>query len=57
MLKKRYSHYLQTKEMAELDEMKCKVMLTNSNTPIVRELYAPFATHKTVLEEYYTYFY
>ena len=23
--------------------MKCKVMLTNSNTPLVRELYAPFA--------------
>ena len=35
------------KELAEifrqLDEMKCKVMLTNSNTPLVRELYAPFA--------------
>src|SRR5919206_501642 len=34
------------KELAEifrqLDEMKCKVMLTNSNTPLVRELYAPF---------------
>jgi DNA adenine methylase len=27
----------------QLDEMKCKVMLTNSNTPLVRELYAPFA--------------
>jgi len=23
--------------------MKCKVMLTNSNTTLVRELYAPFA--------------
>ena len=23
--------------------MNCKVMLTNSNTPLVRELYAPFA--------------
>jgi DNA adenine methylase len=23
--------------------MKCKVMLTNSNTPLVRELYEPFA--------------
>lgn len=37
------------KELAErfrqLDEMKCKVMLTNSNTPLVRELYAPFARH------------
>ena len=28
----------------QLDEMKCRVMLTNSNTPLVRELYAPFAT-------------
>ena len=27
----------------QLDEMKCKVMLTNSDTPLVRELYAPFA--------------
>jgi DNA adenine methylase len=27
----------------QLDEIKCKVMLTNSNTPLVRELYAPFA--------------
>jgi DNA adenine methylase len=27
----------------QLDEMKCKVMLTNSNTALVRELYAPFA--------------
>ena len=26
----------------QLDEMKCKVMLTNSNTSFVRELYAPF---------------
>jgi DNA adenine methylase len=26
----------------QLDEMKCKVMLTNSNTPLVRELYADF---------------
>jgi len=26
----------------QLDEMKCNVMLTNSNTPLVRELYAPF---------------
>jgi DNA adenine methylase len=26
----------------QLDEMKCKVMLTNSNTPLIRELYAPF---------------
>ena len=25
--------------------MKCKVMLTNSNTPLVRELYAPFAKY------------
>jgi len=25
--------------------MKCKVMLTNSNTPFVRELYAPFASN------------
>jgi site-specific DNA-adenine methylase len=29
----------------QLDEMKCKVMLINSNTPLVRELYAPFATN------------
>jgi len=29
----------------QLDEMKCKVMLTNSDTPLVRELYAPFAKH------------
>lgn len=27
----------------QLDEKKCKVMLTNSNTPLVRELYATFA--------------
>jgi DNA adenine methylase len=27
----------------QLDEMKCKVMLTNSNTPLVRELYTSFA--------------
>jgi DNA adenine methylase len=27
----------------QLDEMRCKVMLTNSNTSLVRELYAPFA--------------
>jgi DNA adenine methylase len=26
----------------QLDEMKCKVMLTNSDTPLVIELYAPF---------------
>jgi DNA adenine methylase len=26
----------------QLDEMKCKVMLTNSKTPLVRELYASF---------------
>ncbi|MFL6422681.1 MAG: DNA adenine methylase, partial [Nitrososphaeraceae archaeon] len=26
----------------QLDEKRCKVMLTNSNTPLVRELYAPF---------------
>ena len=25
--------------------MKCKVMLTNSKTPLVRELYAPFASN------------
>jgi DNA adenine methylase len=41
--------YKDQKELAErfrqLDEMKCKVMLTNSNTPLVRELYAPFARH------------
>jgi DNA adenine methylase len=36
----------------QLDEMKCKVMLTNSNTPLVRELYAPFAiTEVDLLEE------
>ena len=39
--------YKDQKELAErfrqLDEMKCKVMLTNSNTPLVRELYASFA--------------
>jgi DNA adenine methylase len=29
----------------QLDEMKCNVMLTNSNTPLVRELYAPFAKY------------
>jgi DNA adenine methylase len=29
----------------QLDEMKCKVMLTNSKTPFVRELYAPFAEY------------
>ena len=29
----------------QLDEMKCKVMLTNSKTPLVRELYAPFANN------------
>jgi DNA adenine methylase len=27
----------------QLDDMKCNIMLTNSNTPLVRELYAPFA--------------
>ena len=39
--------YNDQKKLAEvykqLDEMKCNVMLTNSNTPLVRELYAPFA--------------
>ena len=39
--------YNDQKRLAEiykqLDEMKCKVMLTNSNTYLVRELYAPFA--------------
>jgi len=38
--------YNDQKKLAEiykqLDEMKCNVMLTNSNTPLVRELYAPF---------------
>ena len=29
----------------QLNEMKCKIMLTNSNTPLVRELYAPFAKY------------
>ena len=29
----------------QLDEMKCKVMSTNSKTPFVRELYAPFAEY------------
>jgi DNA adenine methylase len=29
----------------QLDEMKCKVMLTNSNTPFVRELYSDFANN------------
>ena len=37
------------KELADifrkLDDRKCKVMLTNSSTPLVRELYAPFAEH------------
>ena len=37
------------KDLAEifrqLDEMKCNLMLTNSNTPLVRELYAPFANN------------
>jgi DNA adenine methylase len=41
--------YNDQKKLAEifrqLDEMKCKVMLTNSNTPLVRELYAPFAKY------------
>jgi DNA adenine methylase len=41
--------YNDQKKLAEtykqLDEIKCKVMLTNSNTPLVRELYAPFANH------------
>jgi DNA adenine methylase len=40
------------KELAEiyrqLDEMKCKVMLTNSNTPLVREFYAPFVMVEVV---------
>jgi DNA adenine methylase len=31
----------------QLDEMKCKVMLTNSNTSLVRELYADFAKYTT----------
>ena len=39
--------YNDQKKLAEtygqLDEIKCKVMLTNSNTPLVRELYADFA--------------
>jgi DNA adenine methylase len=39
--------YNEQKKLAEvfrqLHEIKCKVMLTNSNTPLVRELYAPFA--------------
>jgi DNA adenine methylase len=39
--------YNDQKKLAEiykqLDEMKCKVMLTNSNTPLVRELYSPFS--------------
>ena len=38
--------YNDQKKLAEiykqLDEMKCKVMLTNSNTALVREFYAPF---------------
>ena len=38
--------YNDQKRLAEtykqLDEMNCKVMMTNSNTPLVRELYAPF---------------
>ena len=29
----------------QLDEMKCKVMLTNSKTPLVRQLYAPLANY------------
>jgi DNA adenine methylase len=29
----------------KLDDRKCKVMLTNSSTPLVRELYAPFDEH------------
>ena len=29
----------------QLDEMKCNLMLTNSKTPLVRELYAPFANN------------
>ncbi|MGB8024195.1 MAG: hypothetical protein WCF06_07740 [Nitrososphaeraceae archaeon] len=38
-------HYLKKlpEVFRQLHEMKCKVMLTNSNTPLVRELYAPFA--------------
>ena len=41
--------YKDQKELAviyrQLHEMKCKVMLTNSNTPLVRELYADFDSH------------
>ena len=29
----------------KLDDRKCKVMLTNSDTPLINELYAPFAKH------------
>ena len=34
----------------QLDEMKCKVMLTNSNTPFVRKLYADFAMNTTEVD-------
>jgi DNA adenine methylase len=41
--------YNDQKELAEifrqLHEKKCKVMLTNSNTPLVRELYADYANN------------
>jgi DNA adenine methylase len=43
--------YNDQKKLAEiykqLDEMKCNVMLTNSNTASVRELYTPFAITET----------
>jgi DNA adenine methylase len=39
--------YNDQKELAkiytQLDERNCKIMLTNSNTPLIRELYADFA--------------
>jgi DNA adenine methylase len=39
--------YKEQEKLAEvyrqLDERKCKVMLTNSNTPLIRKLYAPYA--------------
>ena len=42
------------KELADifkkLDDRKCKVMLTNSSTPLVRELYTPFAKYTKEVE-------
>ena len=34
----------------KLDDRKCKVMLTNSDTPSIREFYVPFAEHTKKVE-------